>query len=148
MFPPIWHVVLACLSCVFVFARHACDRGQDGNYRSGMAKIITLHGIADAEDKFKYWERTNPLYTTYYRTEFGEKTMTTTIKALSASNDNLNKSSSKNLFKSLSRWMKISGISRSLYQLDDRTLNDIGICRGDIRAYAIRIVDNDNKTAA
>jgi uncharacterized protein YjiS (DUF1127 family) len=74
--------------------------------------------------------------------------MTTTIKALSASNDNLNKSSSKNLFKSLSRWMKISGISRSLYQLDDRTLNDIGICRGDIRAYAIRIVDNDNKTAA
>lgn len=79
---------------------------------------------------------------------FGEKTMTTTIKALSASNDNLNKSSSKNLFKSLSRWMKISGISRSLYQLDDRTLNDIGICRGDIRAYAIRIVDNDNKTAA
>jgi len=63
-------------------------------------------------------------------------------------NDNLNKTTGKSLLKSFSRWMKISGISRSLYQLDDRTLNDIGICRGDIRAYAIRVVDNDNKTAA
>jgi len=71
-----------------------------------------------------------------------------TIKALSASNDNLNKTYGKSLLKSFSRWMKISGISRSLYQLDDRTLNDIGICRGDIHAYAIRVVDNDNKTAA
>ena len=74
--------------------------------------------------------------------------MTSTIKALSASNDNLTKKSNKSFLKTLDRWIKIGGITRSLHQLDDRTLDDIGVTRGDIRAFAERIVDNDNQNAA
>ena len=74
--------------------------------------------------------------------------MTSTIKALSASNDNLTKKSNKSFLKTLDRWIKVGGITRSLHQLDDRTLNDIGVTRGDIRAFAERIVDNDNQNAA
>lgn len=74
--------------------------------------------------------------------------MTSTLKALSASNDNLTQKTSKSFFKNIDRWIKISGITRSLHQLDDRTLDDIGITRGDIRAYAERLVDNDNQNAA
>lgn len=74
--------------------------------------------------------------------------MNTLIKALSASNDNPNKKASTTVLQSLNRWIKVSGISRSLHQLDDRTLNDIGIIRGDIRAYAEKLVDNDNQSAA
>ena len=74
--------------------------------------------------------------------------MTSTTKALSASNDNLTKKTSTSIFKSLNRWIKINGITRSLHQLDDRTLDDIGVNRGDIHAYATRLVDNDNKSAA
>ncbi len=74
--------------------------------------------------------------------------MTSTIKALSASNDNLTKKSNKSFLKTVDRWIKIGGITRSLHQLDDRTLDDIGVSRGDIRAFAERIVDNDNQNAA
>lgn len=74
--------------------------------------------------------------------------MASTMKALSASNDNLTVKSSKSFFKKLDRWIKVGGISRSLHQLDDRTLNDIGVTRGDIRAFAEKIVDNDNQNAA
>ena len=74
--------------------------------------------------------------------------MTSTIKALSASNDNLTKKSNKSFLKTLDRWIKVGGITRSLHQLDDRTLDDIGVTRGDIRAFAERIVDNDNQNAA
>ena len=74
--------------------------------------------------------------------------MTSTIKALSASNDNLTQKSKKSFLKTLDRWIKVGGITRSLHQLDDRTLNDIGVTRGDIRAFAERIVDNDNQNAA
>ncbi len=74
--------------------------------------------------------------------------MASTMKALSASNDNLTVKSSKSFFKKLDRWIKVGGISRSLHQLDDRTLDDIGVTRGDIRAFAEKIVDNDNQNAA
>ena len=74
--------------------------------------------------------------------------MASTMKALSASNDNLSVKSSKSFFKKLDRWIKVGGISRSLHQLDDRTLDDIGVTRGDIRAFAEKIVDNDNQNAA
>ena len=74
--------------------------------------------------------------------------MTSTIKALSASNDNLTQKSNKSFLKTLDRWIKVGGITRSLQQLDDRTLDDIGVTRGDIRAFAERIVDNDNQNAA
>ena len=74
--------------------------------------------------------------------------MASTMKALSASNDNLTVKSSKSFFKKLDRWIKVGGISRSLHQLDDRTLDDIGVNRGDIRAFAEKIVDNDNQNAA
>lgn len=74
--------------------------------------------------------------------------MTSTIKALSASNDNLTQKSNKSFLKTLDRWIKVGGIARSLHQLDDRTLDDIGVTRGDIRAFAERIVDNDNQNAA
>ena len=74
--------------------------------------------------------------------------MASTMKALSASNDNLTVKSSKSFFKKLDRWIKVGGIARSLHQLDDRTLDDIGVTRGDIRAFAEKIVDNDNQNAA
>jgi len=74
--------------------------------------------------------------------------MASTMKALSASNDNLTVKSSKSFFKKLDRWIKVGGISRSLHQLDDRTLDDIGVTRGDILAFAEKIVDNDNQNAA
>ena len=74
--------------------------------------------------------------------------MASTMKALSASNDNLTVKSSKSFFKKLDRWIKVGGISRSLHQLDDRILDDIGVTRGDIRAFAEKIVDNDNQNAA
>jgi len=74
--------------------------------------------------------------------------MASTMKALSASNDNLTVKSSKSFFKKLDRWIKVGGIARSLHQLDDRTLDDIGVTRDDIRTFAEKIVDNDNQNAA
>ena len=70
--------------------------------------------------------------------------MTSTIKALSASNDNLTQKSNKSFLKTLIDGLV--GISRSLHRLMI-ALDDI-ITRGDIRAFAERIVDNENQNAA
>ena len=79
---------------------------------------------------------------------FGEMTMNKTFKTLKASNDENLGASGVSFLNRIDRWIKVSGISRSLNQLDDRTLDDIGICRGDIRDYAEHLVDNDNQSAA
>lgn len=66
-----------------------------------------------------------------------------------ASNDEIKATSTAGFVNGLTRWIQISGITRSLHQLDDRTLEDIGISRYEIRQYAERLVNNDNsKTAA
>ncbi|MDA7634961.1 DUF1127 domain-containing protein [Alphaproteobacteria bacterium] len=49
----------------------------------------------------------------------------------------------------MSRKMRINRIVSSLEQLDNRTLDDIGISRWQIKDRAQQIVDNDNtRTAA
>ncbi len=58
------------------------------------------------------------------------------------------KSSKPNLMTSLNRWIKVNGITHSLHQLDDRTLNDIGLSRVEIRAYAKQLVKNGSNRAA
>ena len=74
----------------------------------------------------------------------------TTNKSLptSVANDDVKTSSKPSLLANLNRWIKISGITRSLYQLDDRTLNDIGVSRAEIRNYAEKLVNQDNQHAA
>ena len=49
---------------------------------------------------------------------------------------------------SINNWIKVSGITRSLYQLDDRTLSDLGLSRVEIPSYARKLVQQDNQTAA
>lgn len=65
-----------------------------------------------------------------------------------AANDEVKSTSTVSFVDSLSRWIQIGGITRSLYQLDDRTLNDIGISRIEIREYAEKLVNNDNSKNA
>ncbi|HCP17730.1 MAG: hypothetical protein CBC12_03030 [Candidatus Puniceispirillum sp. TMED52] len=48
----------------------------------------------------------------------------------------------------LNRKMRINRIMSSLEQLDNRTLNDIGISRWQIKDRARQIVDNDNTKSA
>ena len=48
----------------------------------------------------------------------------------------------------LNRKMRINRIMSSLEQLDNRTLNDIGISRWQIKDRARQIVDNDNSRSA
>lgn len=74
--------------------------------------------------------------------------MSTLAKNLRASNDDANNTKSVGLFTSINNWIKVSGISRSLYQLDDRTLNDLGISRVEIPSYARKLVQQDNQSAA
>ncbi len=73
--------------------------------------------------------------------------MSTLTKNLRASNDG---ASTKKIsfFTSVNNWIKVSGITRSLYQLDDRTLNDLGISRVEIQNYAKKLVQQDNQSAA
>ena len=73
---------------------------------------------------------------------------TNTPLSTSAANDDIKKSSKPSLLANLNRWIKVSGITRSLYQLDDRTLNDIGVSRAEIRNYAEKLVNQDNQHAA
>ncbi len=56
--------------------------------------------------------------------------------------------SKPNLMTNLNRWIKVNGIIHSLHQLDDRTLNDIGLSRVEIRAYAKQLVKNGSNRAA
>lgn len=74
--------------------------------------------------------------------------MSTLAKNLRASNDDSNNTKSVGFFTSINNWIKVSGISRSLYQLDDRTLDDLGISRVEIPTYARKLVQQDNQSAA
>ncbi len=74
--------------------------------------------------------------------------MSTLTKTLRASNDGEKITKKISFFSSINNWIKVSGISRSLYQLDDRTLNDLGISRVEIPTYAKKLVHQDNKSAA
>ncbi|MCE2516639.1 MAG: DUF1127 domain-containing protein [Alphaproteobacteria bacterium] len=65
-----------------------------------------------------------------------------------AANDDVKATSTAGFVNGITRWIQISGISRSLHQLDDRTLEDIGISRYEIREYAEKLVDNDNSKSA
>ena len=74
--------------------------------------------------------------------------MSTLAKTLRASNDNPNATKKISLITTIGNWIKVSGISRSLYQLDDRTLQDLGISRMEIPSYARKLVQQDNQSAA
>ena len=71
-----------------------------------------------------------------------------TNQPVAASNDNTSARTSFNPIRSVYRWARINGISNTLANLDDRTLEDIGVARGDIRNIATRIADNQNRPAA
>ena len=74
--------------------------------------------------------------------------MSTLAKTLRASNDGANATQPVGFFTSINNWIKVSGITRSLYQLDDRTLDDLGISRMEIPTYARKLVQQDNQSAA
>jgi len=74
--------------------------------------------------------------------------MSTLAKTLRASNDNANATKKIGLITTIGNWIKVSGISRSLYQLDDRTLQDLGLSRMEIPSYARKLVQQDNQSAA
>lgn len=74
--------------------------------------------------------------------------MSKVAKTLRASNDDVKKTKKISVFTSLNNWIKVSGITRSLYQLDDRTLDDLGLSRGEIPSYAKKLVQQDNQSAA
>lgn len=65
-----------------------------------------------------------------------------------ASNDDTIRAARFNPVSQLYRWIRISGVTSTLQQLDDRTLDDIGINRGDIRAYAEKMVKKEQHPAA
>ena len=68
-------------------------------------------------------------------------------KTLRPSNDGGNEKRT-GFFTSINTWIKVGGISRSLYQLDDRTLDDLGISRAEIPTYARKLATQDNQSAA
>ena len=78
----------------------------------------------------------------------GSKAMSKVAKTLRASNDDVKKTKKISVFTSLNNWIKVSGITRSLYQLDDRTLDDLGLSRDEIPSYAKKLVQQDNQSAA
>ena len=71
-----------------------------------------------------------------------------TNQPVAASNDNTSARTPFNPIRSVYRWARINGISSTLNKLDDRTLEDIGVARGDIRDIAKRIADNEDRPAA
>jgi uncharacterized protein YjiS (DUF1127 family) len=74
--------------------------------------------------------------------------MSKLTKILNASNDDTNTKKRVTFFRSVNNWIKVGDITRTLYQLDDRTLEDMGIPRGEIPAYARKAVEQDDKSAA
>jgi uncharacterized protein YjiS (DUF1127 family) len=74
--------------------------------------------------------------------------MSKLTKIFNASNDDINTEKRVTFFSSINNWIKVRGIARTLYQLDDRTLEDMGIPRNEIPAYAIKAVKQDDQSAA
>ena len=74
--------------------------------------------------------------------------MSKVAKTFRASNDDTTTTKKTSVLTSINNWIKVSGITRSLYQLDDRTLSDLGLSRVEIPSYARKLVQQDNQTAA
>jgi uncharacterized protein YjiS (DUF1127 family) len=77
--------------------------------------------------------------------------MSKLTKMLNASNDSFNTKKKVNFFSGVNSWIRVNGITKTLSQLDDHTLEDLDISRGEIRAYAqkmdaIQNTANTNKT--
>lgn len=69
-------------------------------------------------------------------------------RVIHAANDEIISSTRFNPVTQLYRWIRISGVTSTLQQLDDRTLEDIGIARGEIRAYAEKLITKEHTPAA
>lgn len=69
-------------------------------------------------------------------------------RVIHAANDETIRSARFNPVTQLYRWIRISGVTSTLQQLDDRTLDDIGIARGEIRAYAEKLITKEHTPAA
>ena len=69
-------------------------------------------------------------------------------KIVTASNDDTIRTARFNPVSKIYRWIKVSGLTSTLQQLDDRTLNDIGIARGDIHSFAKKLIANEHNSAA
>ena len=70
------------------------------------------------------------------------------IRTIAASNDDTTRTARFNPVGQIYRWIRISGVTSTLQQLDDRTLEDIGINRGDIRSYAENLIAKEQNPAA
>lgn len=71
-----------------------------------------------------------------------------TTNPVEASNDNISTRSRFNPIHSVQRWFKINGVVKTLQELDDRTLEDIGVNRHQIIEVARRTVDGKSRPAA
>ena len=69
-------------------------------------------------------------------------------RTLAASNDDITRIARFNPVGKIYRWIRISGVTSTLQQLDDRTLEDIGISRGDIRSFAEDLIAKEQTPAA
>ena len=69
-------------------------------------------------------------------------------RVIAASNDDTTRIARFNPVGKIYRWIRISGVTSTLQQLDDRTLDDIGINRGDIRAFAEDLISREQTPAA
>ena len=69
-------------------------------------------------------------------------------RVIAASNDDTTRIARFNPVGKIYRWIRISGVTSTLQQLDDRTLDDIGINRGDIRAFAEDLISREHNPAA
>ena len=69
-------------------------------------------------------------------------------RVIAASNDDTTRIARFNPVGKIYRWIRISGVTSTLQQLDDRTLDDIGINRGDIRAFAEDLISREQNPAA
>ena len=64
-------------------------------------------------------------------------------RTLAASNDDITRIARFNPVGKIYRWIRISGVTSTLQQLDDRTLEDIGINRGDIQSFAEELISKN-----
>ena len=67
-------------------------------------------------------------------------------RTLAASNDDITRIARFNPVGKIYRWIRISGVTSTLQQLDDRTLEDIGISRGDIQSFAEDLIAKGTDT--
>ena len=69
-------------------------------------------------------------------------------RTLAASNDDITRIARFNPVGKIYRWIRISGVTSTLQQLDDRTLEDIGSSRGDIQSFAEDLIAKEQTPAA